>query len=123
MVTELSSKVKSLKTRSIKTCKQHVIYNQNVYCKILFEVFYNLLASFFIITVIKYKSRLQSIFVMLNLFQHLFIMRFRNKFGMTRFQLGMTIQFILNLIKILIELSCLFTCFTNNHSTKCRVSL
>ena len=100
MVFQLSAEIQPFQARSIKSCQEHIEYDQYVNGHILLEILDDLLSGILIITIVQYQSCLE--------------VRGLRRIG---------IQFTLNIIKESEYLSCLFACFANYHTAKRIIAL
>ena len=100
MIFDFSTEIQSLKTRSVKARQQHVENNQNINRVVLLEIVDNLLAGFLVIAIEENQARFQVDFLD-----------------------AVFIEFVLNLIEELVQVSSLFRRFSNNHAAKVVVAL
>ena len=100
MVFQLSAEIQPFQPRSVKACQEHIEYDQYVNGHILLEILDDLLSGVLIITIVQDQSSLE--------------MRRVRRIG---------IQLTLYIVKESIYLSCLFTCFADNHTAERIIAL
>ena len=100
MIFDFATEIQTLKTRCVKARQQHVEDNQNINRVILLEIVDDLLAGFLVVAIEENQSRFQVDFLD-----------------------AVFIEFVLNLVEELVQVSRLFRRFCNNHTAKIVVAL
>ena len=100
MIFDFATEIQTLKTRCIKARQQHVEDNQNINRVILLEIVDNLLTGFLVVAIEENQARFQVDFLD-----------------------AVFIEFVLNLVEELVQISRLFRRFCNNHAAKIVVAL